>query len=128
MYKINTKKMRNQPNPETGKVDIIDRHSKKRLIVVDGKLLLTQISQDYMMLLIDLAEISDYFDVLVVGKESEMEILKEFLDHWMLKAEVKVAFQDYKEILQQYRIMFCFTTMRSRDKFREYYRVDCFSR
>ena len=120
--------MRNQPSPKTGKTDIIDRHTKKRLIVIDSSLLLAQTSQNYTMLLIDLAEISDYFDVLVVGKPTEVDYIKGFLDHWMLRANVRERYQDYQEIIKEYHIMFCFTTMRNREKFKQYYRVDCLSR
>ncbi len=127
-YKVDTRKMRNKPSPKTGKVDSIDRHTKKRLIVVDSALLLAQTSQNYTMLLIDLAELSDYFDVLVVGKPGEVDYLKSFLDHWMLKAEVRERYKDYKEIITEYHIMFCFTTMYNRENFKKYYRVDCLSR
>lgn len=121
-------KMRNQPSPKTGKVDIIDRHTKGRLIIIDSALLLAQTSQNYIMLLIDLAEVSDYFDVMVVAKDSELDYIREFLDHWMLKATVRERLQGYQEIIEDYRIMFCFTTMRNRDKFKQYYRADCLSR
>ena len=120
--------MRNQPSPRTGKIDIIDRHTKKRLIVIDSNLLFTQASQHYMMLLIDLAEISDYYDVMLVCKKDRIEELQQFVEHWMLKADVREQFTDYEKILKEYNIMFCFTTMRMRDKFKEYYRVDCLSR
>lgn len=128
MYEVDTSKMRNKPSPKTGKTDSIDRHTKKRLIVIDSSLLLAQTSQNYIMLLIDLAELSDYFDVLVVTKPGEVEYVKEFLSHWMLKAEVRERYQDYQEIINEYHIMFCFTTMRNREKFKQYYRVDCLSR
>lgn len=121
-------KMRNTPSPKTGKIDIIDRHTKKRLIVIDSSLLLAQSSQNYIMLLIDLAEISDYFDVLVVAKKEEVEYIKQFLDHWMLKANVRERYKEYQEIISEYNIMFCFTTMRNRENFKQYYRVDCLSR
>lgn len=127
-YKVDTHKMRNKPSSKTGKTDSIDRHTKKRLIVIDSALLLTQISQDYIMLLIDLAELSDYFDVLVVTKAGEVNYVKEFLNHWMLKANVREQFKDYKEIIEEYHIMFCFTTMASREEFRKFYRADCLSR
>lgn len=121
-------KMRNTPSPKTGKIDIIDRHTKKRLIVIDSSLLLAQSSQNYIMLLIDLAEVSDYFDVLVVAKKEEVEYIKQFLDHWMLKANVRERYKEYQEIISEYNIMFCFTTMRNRENFKQYYRVDCLSR
>lgn len=120
--------IRNQPSAKTGKVDIIDRHTKNRLIIVDSYLLLAQVSQSYIMLLIDLAELSDYFDVMVVCKATEVDYIQEFLDHWMLKATVKPRYQDYQEIIKHNRIMFCFTTMSNREKFRQYYRADCLSR
>lgn len=127
-YKVDTKKMRNLPSEKTGKIDQIDRHTKKRLIVFDSSLLLTQVSQNYSMLLIDLAELSDYFDVLVVCKPGEVEYVKEFLHHWMLKADVKEHYTDYEEIINEYHIMFCFTTMANRENFKKYYRADCLSR
>lgn len=120
--------MRNKPSPKTGKTDSIDRHTKKRLIVIDSSLLLAQTSQNYIMLLIDLAELSDYFDVLVVTKPGEVEYVKEFMNHWGLKADARERYQDYQEIINEYHIMFCFTTMRNREKFKQYYRVDCLSR
>lgn len=128
MYEVDTSKMRNRPSPKTGKTDSIDRHTKKRLIIIDSSLLLAQTSQNYIMLLIDLAEISDYFDILVVAKTGKVEYVKEFLHHWMLKAEVRERYRDYQEIISEYHIMFCFTTMRNRDKFKQYYHVDCLAR
>ena len=121
-------KMRNEVSKKTGKLDIIDRHTKSRLIIVDSALLLTQISQHYTMLLIDLAELSDYFDVLVVCKKEEVEYVKQFLDHWMLKAKVAERYTDYDKILEEYCIMFCFTVMKNREEFRKYYRADCLSK
>lgn len=120
--------MRNQISPKTGKIDIIDRHTKGRTIIVDSDLLFNGVCQDYMMLLIDLAEISDYFDVIVTCKAEDINKTEEFLDHWMLRAEVKERYTDYKEILSKYRVLFCFVSSRNRDKYKEYYHSDCFTR
>lgn len=121
-------KMRNQPSPKTGKTDIVDRHTKKRLIIIDSSLLLTYAAQDYVMLIMDIAEISDYFDVMVTCREGEMEYMKGFLEHWALVADVKEQFTDYDDLLEEYRILVCFTTKQHREEYKKYYRCDILSR
>lgn len=120
--------MRNQVSPKTGKIDIIDRHTKGRTIIIDSDLLFNGVCQDYMMLLIDLAELSDYIDVIVTCKPEDINKTEEFLDHWMLQAQVKERYTEYKEILAKYRILFCFVSARNQEKYKEYYHSDCFTR
>lgn len=127
-YEVNTEKMRNQPSEKTGKIDTVDRHSKTRLIIIDSNLLLTYSAQDYIMLLIDNAEISDYFDCMITCKEGELEYIRQFCEHWALKAEVKERFTGYEEILENYRILVCFTTKADREAYKRYYRCDTLSR
>lgn len=121
-------KMRNQPNPETGKVDIVDRHTKGRLIIIDSSLLLTYASQDYTMLLVDIAEISDYYDCLITCKPEEVEYMIHFCEHWGLSAKIGERFKNYDDLLRDYRIMVCFTTKRDREEYKKYYRCDVLSR
>lgn len=120
--------MRNQVSPKTGKIDIIDRHTKGRTIIIDSDLLFNGVCQDYMMLLIDLAELSDYIDVIVTCKPEDINKTEEFLDHWMLQAKVKERYTEYKEILAKYRILFCFVSARNQEKYKDYYHSDCFTR
>lgn len=120
--------MRNQVSPKTGKIDIIDRHTKGRTIIIDSDLLFNGVCQDYMMLLIDLAELSDYIDVIVTCKPEDINKTEEFLDHWMLQAQVKERYTEYKEILAKYRILFCFVSARNQEKYKDYYHSDCFTR
>lgn len=127
--KTNTMKhMRNQPSEKTGKVDTVDRHTKGRLIIIDSNLLLTYSAQDYTMLIIDIAELSDYYDCLITCKPGEVEYIKQFCEHWALKADVSERFTNYEEILEKYRILVCFTTKADRDDYKKYYRCDTLSR
>lgn len=120
--------MRNQVSPKTGKVDIIDRHTKGRAIIIDSDLLFNGACQDYIMLLIDQAEISDYHDIIIVCRPDDEQKTLDFLEHWMLKAQVQERFTNYKEIISKYKILFAFVSLRNKDKFKEYYHTDCFTR
>lgn len=120
--------MRNQVSPKTGKVDIIDRHTKGRAIIIDSDLLFNGACQDYIMLLIDQAEISDYHDIIIVCRPDDEQKTLDFLEHWMLKAQVLERFTNYKEIISKYKILFAFVSLRNKDKFKEYYHTDCFTR
>ncbi len=127
-YKVDTSKMRNQPSDKTGKTDKIDRHTKKRLIIIDFSLLITQSAQDYIMLIMDIAEISDYFDVIVTCRDAEMEYARQFLEHWALVGEVKEEYTGYEDLLEEYRVLVCFTAKKNREAYKKYYRCDVMSR
>lgn len=120
--------MRNQPSKKTGKTDIIDRHIKGRCLIIDSRLLLIQNSMEIAMLIMDIAEISDYYDVLVLSKKGEEDYIKGFLEHWGLKGEVVVEYTRYDEILAKYKILGVFTLAHQAEKMRRYYRSTIFAR
>lgn len=120
--------MRNQPSKKTGKVDIIDRHIKGRCLIIDSRLLLIQNSMEISMLIMDIAEISDYYDVLVLAKKGEEDYIKGFLQHWDLAGKVVTEYTGYDQILEKYKILGVFTLAAQAEKMRRYYRSTIFAR
>ena len=120
--------IRNTPSPVTGKVDIIDRHTKNRCVIIDIMCLMAYNSMDISMLIMDIAELSDYYDCIVIcpkGKEADTEV---FLEHWGLNGKVMTEYMDKDEILDEYKILTVFTTRQKQDRMKEYYHTTVFAK
>lgn len=104
--------------------DIIDRHSKKRAILIDDELLLNRIVQDYMHEIIDIAEISIYYDCIILTNDLKYGYINEYLDKWGLTAKVIKKFADYQELKEQYRFLVLFSTKKNAKELKNFYKSE----
>lgn len=111
---------------EEEKKDIIDRHSKKRSIIIDDELLLNPNLQDYIHELIDISEISEYYDCIIITDNCEK--MQKYLDHWALSALVYKKYTSYKEIKRTYKFLVAFCSRKNVQEIRSYYQCETLTR
>lgn len=111
---------------EEKKKDIIDRHSKKRAILIDEDILFSSGTQDYMHELIDLAEISDYYDCIILAKNEKK--IRKYTEHWALQTLIYPRYKNYEEMKKTYRFLLLFCTKRNIKKMKAYYRCETLMR
>lgn len=104
------------------KKDIIDRHSKKRSIIIEDELLFNLNVQDYIHELIDISEISDYYDCIIVTNNCEK--VYKHLEHWGLQALVYKKYTSYKEIKKTYKFLVMFCSKKNSQELRSYYQCE----
>ncbi|MBQ9160907.1 MAG: hypothetical protein IJ122_06255 [Methanobrevibacter sp.] len=108
------------------KKDIIDRHSKKRAILIDEDVLFNSGCQDYMHELIDIAEISDYYDCIILTKNNKK--VQKYVEHWSLHALVYPRYKYYDEMKKTYRFLLLFCTKKNIKHMKDYYKCEILMR
>ena len=100
----------------------IDRHSKKRAILIDEQLLYSDACKDYICELIDINELSTYYDTVILS--TDIEFTKHFLNHNSLKASVELKFSNYEKLKNKYRFLVLICPKRESREMKKYYKCE----
>jgi hypothetical protein len=104
----------------------IDRHSKMRAILIDDSVLLNPVCQDYINEMIDISEISVYYDAIILT--SDKKYVEEYLKHNSLAAKVEEKYTRYEELKKKYRFLLLICTRQESKRLKDYYKCEILSR
>lgn len=104
----------------------IDRHSKKRAILIDEKVLYNPSCQDYINELIDINELSSYFDTIILS--TDLEYCESYLRHNALESLVVEKYTNYKSLKDNYRFLLMICTKKESNKLKDYYKCEILTR
>lgn len=104
----------------------IDRHSKTRAILIDDSLLLNDNCKDYISEIIDINELSIYYDTVVLSTDTRY--MKEFLKHNALFSRVEKKYENYSELKKKYKFLFLICMRKDSKKMKDYYRCEILMR
>lgn len=111
---------------EEKKKDTIDRHSKKRAILIEDRLLLSQSSQDYINEIIDINEISEYYDTIILA--DDVMFVKAYLEHYGLKSIVTKKYENCSKLRTKYRFLVMMCMKKELKKLQSFYQCDVLSK
>ena len=104
----------------------IDRHSKPRAILIDESLLFNESCRDYITEIIDINELSVYYDTIILS--SDKNYMKEFLLHNSLCSRIESKYEKYKELKNEYKFLLLICMKKDAKKMKEYYKCEILSR
>lgn len=111
---------------EEKKKDIIDRHSKRRAILIEDNVLLNPNIQQYIHEIIDINEISEYYDTIILTDDEVF--MKHYLDHWMLKSEISPKLQMPEEMRKKYKFILMICSKQNAKYLRKIYQCELLTR
>ncbi len=106
----------------------IDKHTKKRALLIDDSILLNPIVEDYIYLLIDICELSNYYDCIIVAEKENMQNVIEKLDHECLVARVVQKYSQYDQLKNKYRFLLAICNESDKQKVKQFYRCEVLTR
>lgn len=104
----------------------IDRHSKKRAILIDEQLLYNESCRDYINELIDINELSSYYDTVILT--TDKKYTQEFLIHNSLKSLVVEKYTNYEKLKNKYRFLLLICCKKESKELKKYYKCEILTR
>ena len=104
----------------------IDRHSKKRAILIDEQLLYNDSCKDYINEIIDINELSSYYDTIILS--SDVEYTAHFLVHNSLDALVIQKYTEYEYLKNKYRFLLLLCMRKESRDLKKYYKCEILTR
>lgn len=106
--------------------DIIDRHSKRRAILIEDEILFNPNIGQYIHEIIDINEISDYYDTIILT--DDIFYMKRYLEHWMLNSEICKKFDMTEEMRRKYKFILLICSKNHAKYLRKYYQCETLTR
>lgn len=100
----------------------IDRHSKKRAILIEDNLLMNSNCQDFINEIIDINEISVYYDTIILT--SDKNYIEAYLEHNSLASKVENKYSNYDELRKEYRFLVLLCSRKESKQMKDYYKCE----
>lgn len=104
----------------------VDRHSKKRAILIDEQLLYNDSCKDYISEIIDINELSSYYDTIILS--SDVKFTEQFLIHNSLDSFVIEKYTGYEYLKNKYRFLLLFCMRKESRELKKYYKCEILTR